>query len=469
MLSFILLLAQISAALPSFSSVVIPKANSLLSTTRQHSCNSTVITSLESAYCIDKREDDIVGLECGNDTYTESPPVFTINKCCHEGWYDPQQRICQNTTDGTSFPEDIIVGNISCFINIVHGLKQCSPGKVVVDILVNLEDISLFNNGSLLLNSSLLDTYCLDNTVNGKMIVKACLDAEKECSHRSCVQKCCQDGYGMIFERSCEPSKFDFNPQFHHLAEVVNYIGPSFGILSNFSCKNDKFVLLPKTFDEDKNYLQVGGTLYVPAYKQLSNFSREQYCLERVLVPDNGMDGIYAFLCFPEDEPEELSLQFLLLSLGLIISSIFLLLTFLVYACLPSLQNLHGKTLMCHVASLFAAYVCLSMGQLGTYNFSIGVCATIGYCILFTFLASFSWLNVMCFDIWWTFGAVRSLRQSSGSRKQRERRRFLFYSMYAWGVPSALTAISIVMDVLDDVSPPDLKPAMGEGPLLVLK
>jgi len=26
-----------------------------------------------------------------------------------------------------------------------------------------------------------------------------------------------------------------------------------------------------------------------------------------------------------------------------------------------------------------------------------------GYCILFTFLASFSWLNVMCFDIWWTF------------------------------------------------------------------
>lgn len=43
------------------------------------------------------------------------------------------------------------------------------------------------------------------------------------------------------------------------------------------------------------------------------------------------------------------------------ISCVFLLLTLLVYACLPTLQNLHGKTLMCHSASLLVAFACLSI------------------------------------------------------------------------------------------------------------
>jgi len=42
-----------------------------------------------------------------------------------------------------------------------------------------------------------------------------------------------------------------------------------------------------------------------------------------------------------------------------IISCAFLLMTLLVYLCLPSLQNLHGKTLMCHVSSLLLAFTCL--------------------------------------------------------------------------------------------------------------
>lgn len=42
-----------------------------------------------------------------------------------------------------------------------------------------------------------------------------------------------------------------------------------------------------------------------------------------------------------------------------IISCVFLLMTLLVYVCLPSLQNLHGKTLMCHVSSLLVTFICL--------------------------------------------------------------------------------------------------------------
>ena len=43
------------------------------------------------------------------------------------------------------------------------------------------------------------------------------------------------------------------------------------------------------------------------------------------------------------------------------ISCIFLLLTLIVYVCLPVLQNLHGKTLMCHVSSLLTAFLCYTV------------------------------------------------------------------------------------------------------------
>jgi hypothetical protein len=55
---------------------------------------------------------------------------------------------------------------------------------------------------------------------------------------------------------------------------------------------------------------------------------------------------------------------------------------------------------------------------------------------------------------------IRSVGQGAGSRKQRERRRFAVYSIYAWGLPSALTTITAAMDV-SHLSPAALKPDMG--------
>ena len=48
---------------------------------------------------------------------------------------------------------------------------------------------------------------------------------------------------------------------------------------------------------------------------------------------------------------------------GLAISSIFLAITLLVYIALPPLRNLHGKTIMCHVASMLVAFSCLARVQ----------------------------------------------------------------------------------------------------------
>lgn len=39
----------------------------------------------------------------------------------------------------------------------------------------------------------------------------------------------------------------------------------------------------------------------------------------------------------------------------------------------------------------------------------------------------------------------RSVRSSRGMAKTKELRRFLLYSLYAWGVPSLLTALTIMV------------------------
>lgn len=82
------------------------------------------------------------------------------------------------------------------------------------------------------------------------------------------------------------------------------------------------------------------------------------------------MKGMKKFQCFPNDASnnpkqqaiKEQRLRFY--AVFLFISCLFLIATLLVYFCLPELQNLHGKTLMCHVICLLIAYGSLGIAQI---------------------------------------------------------------------------------------------------------
>lgn len=113
--------------------------------------------------------------------------------------------------------------------------------------------------------------------------------------------------------------------------------------------------------------------------------------------------------CFHQADPE---IRFSVFPIGMIISIPFLLATFIVYALIPELRNVHGKSLMCYVFALTLAYAMLAFIQLSTSTESCrtggdclkGVsCVLSGYIVYFAFMVSFFWLNVMCFDIFWTF------------------------------------------------------------------
>ncbi|XP_076245711.1 G-protein coupled receptor Mth2 isoform X2 [Calliopsis andreniformis] len=214
--------------------------------------------------------------------------------------------------------------------------------------------------------------------------------------------------------------------------------------------KRGQYELSPSTTPEDAFILLTNGSIYLYNLIQLVN---EKYCFS---INKNG--SYIVRVCFPPEEDVEDQSRYAI-PVGMIVSVPFLFVTFLVYSVIPDLKNMHGHTLRGYVGSLMIAYIVLASVQITPPdNISDGLCIALAIIIYFSFLASFFWLNVMCFDIWWTFGGFRSLQ---GSVKQRERKKFLIYSIYAWGCASLLTGVCMIMDFLPQIPNSFIRPGFG--------
>lgn len=80
----------------------------------------------------------------------------------------------------------------------------------------------------------------------------------------------------------------------------------------------------------------------------------------------------------------------------------FSVITFLIYAWIKELRNLHGKCLMCYVTCVVILQLDLCLIQLQVYEKS-SLCTIAGFVLYFAAFATNFWLNVMSFDIWQTF------------------------------------------------------------------
>uniref|UniRef100_A0A8D8Q9Y2 G-protein coupled receptor Mth2 n=1 Tax=Cacopsylla melanoneura TaxID=428564 RepID=A0A8D8Q9Y2_9HEMI len=211
----------------------------------------------------------------------------------------------------------------------------------------------------------------------------------------------------------------------------------------------------PKKSTNDTYYISNDALLHYPSGQKF--FTAKDYCVEYFIKSDS----LTPMICF-EKQPE-IKLSY---TIGMSISIICLLITLLVYAIIPELRNLHGLCLMCHITSLIFAYLFLvSIQILATVPqfhdlVKNELCVKFGFLIQFFFLAAFFWLNVMCFDIWWTFSSTfRPI-----SVLQQESKKFLIYSLYAWSCPTALVAITVTMDSLpyEWATQSKLKPGFGK-------
>lgn len=86
----------------------------------------------------------------------------------------------------------------------------------------------------------------------------------------------------------------------------------------------------------------------------------ETFCLEKM----QDSFEIFTIVCY-NTENDGLNLLY---TIALIVSLPFLFCTFLVYALIKELRNLHGKSVMCHVATLLVAFTGLLITQFETRN-----------------------------------------------------------------------------------------------------
>lgn len=121
----------------------------------------------------------------------------------------------------------------------------------------------------------------------------------------------------------------------------------------------------------------------------------------------------------------------------------FLIITFCIYGFIPKLKNLHGLCLMCYIFGLTLLYIFLSAIQLNPTFLYVNsfACRLIGFLALFSLLLCFFWLNIMSFDIWRTYE-----RGVAVKAYEEERKTFLIYCLYGFGVPSMFTLIIYLID-----------------------
>ncbi|XP_034950133.1 G-protein coupled receptor Mth2-like [Chelonus insularis] len=249
-------------------------------------------------------------------------------------------------------------------------------------------------------------------------------------------------------------------PIYNDKLELSNKTGDDFQLQYNLPCNWGLYILKTIPPDSDDYYLLENGTLYLNksfTEQSYSWLTQNEYCMANA-ISENGTNYSGVGICFSKEETQtEVPLFY---AIGFAISTPFLAITFLVYALLRELKNIHGLTLMAYVASLFVAYVALVIVQFGSQAVieAKTLCMTLAFIIHFSFLASFFWLNVMCFDIWWTFGGFRSMQ---GSVRQSERKKFKIYSIYAWGCASILTMVCLIMDLHPNIPTTLIRPQFG--------
>ncbi|XP_037036896.1 G-protein coupled receptor Mth2-like [Bradysia coprophila] len=183
----------------------------------------------------------------------------------------------------------------------------------------------------------------------------------------------------------------------------------------------------------------------------IETLDKNKYCFT-AMVGSNDTFETTLLTCFKE--PDRTRDYWVLC--GMFISVPFLVATIIVYTILPELRNVHGKSLVSYLCALVVGYVTLALIKLnGSTYIEPVLCRTIGYITYFAFLSAFFWLNVISFDLWRNFCGIHSRRSNTHDLKK-----FVYFSLYAWGSTMLMVAICIAMDNSPSV-PTDFQPAIG--------
>ncbi|XP_050546749.1 uncharacterized protein LOC126908587 isoform X2 [Daktulosphaira vitifoliae] len=246
------------------------------------------------------------------------------------------------------------------------------------------------------------------------------------CAVESCVYKCCKENEFYV-HNECKVLDDSINFTFR-VPKSINgsgfmeeYNESHFHIVyGRPKCLKSKYRLNPYNKSTDIFHISQTGLLI----KSTNNkpVETDQYCVESFLSSNF---RVLPLVCFqPKDDLVDDSIQ---------INLVF-------------------------TVALFIAYSGLILIQINFFQLHQIVCHVLAYIVQFAFLASFFWLNVMCFDLWQTFSNCKPLREN-GKKIQYEK--FTKHSIYAWGCPSAISIISLYIELSPHIPKSIIRPEFG--------
>nr|ABC24708.1 G protein-coupled receptor [Spodoptera frugiperda] len=316
------------------------------------------------------------------------------------------------------------------FLLILFFVASCASEQPCPDSLsVDISDAESLKDGTIVKNGVIFPPNAVyTKNVGNTTRMFGCM-----CQTKDCFTKCCPLGQ-VIYQRNCtEMSDKDllknngidtfYMTDFRKHVDVKEKFNLVYGRL----CKG--------MFLEDSPwYVQEDGKLYVKIETSVKVliYEADKYCIDTFVSDTEGphLNALICFVATPERNNYTMS------SSCMLISCFFILLTVAVYAWLPELRNLHGMVLMAYLLCFFVGFLFLATMQILILKLQITeeICIVLTFIVYFSLLAAFFWLNVMCYDIWWTFSGKRAHGRSGTQNK-----RFLCYAIYAFGVPTILT------------------------------
>jgi hypothetical protein len=142
----------------------------------------------------------------------------------------------------------------------------------------------------------------------------------------------------------------------------------------------------------------------------------------------------------------------ILLTVLLGLSAVSLLFSLLIHIFVAELHaSMFGWMKISHLFSMFIAFSTLFGMFVGglelVFNHNI-LCKILGFTLQYFSIASYVWVNCMIFDIWRTFRKIRGFNNHKTTMKLDQQRKFIYYSVYAWGSSFLVTAITLLMESL---------------------
>ncbi|XP_022834101.1 probable G-protein coupled receptor Mth-like 3 isoform X10 [Spodoptera litura] len=323
------------------------------------------------------------------------------------------------------------------FLVILFFVASCASEQPCLDSQsIDISDVKSSKDGSIVKDGvTFPPKYVYTKNISNETRTFGCL-----CQTKDCFRKCCP--YGQVFhQKNCtNMSDKDLLKNYgigtFYMADFRKHVDvkENFDLLYGRPCEG-------MYLEDSPWYVQQDGKLYVKIDTSVKVliYDASKYCID-TFVSDTEEPHLNALICFvPKPEHNNYTMS----SSCMLISCFFILLTVAVYAWLPELRNLHGMVLMAYLLSFFVGFLFLATMQILILlkEISEDICIVLTFIIYFSLLAAFFWLNVMCYDIWWTFSGKRAHGRSGSQNK-----RFLCYAIYAFGVPTILTIVMAALE-----------------------